>query len=133
MAMFRFACSGCGRCCYGGPDHYIEATAAEQQRIREYLGLSPAWFRRRYIVKVDKDLEGLRIDSSGHCSFLGDDNRCRIYSVRPAQCRHYPFWPELVSDRKAWQAEARRCEGIGRGKAIPLARVRALLKKQRAD
>lgn len=128
--IYRFACTGCGRCCYGGANHFIEATAAEQERIRRYLGLSSAWFRRRYVVKVDGDMEGLRIERSGRCAFLGKDGRCRVYPVRPAQCRHYPFWPELVHDRKAWTAEARRCEGIGRGDAIPLARLKALLKGQ---
>jgi len=47
--------------------------------------------------------------------------------VRPQQCRTYPFWPEIVETRGAWQEEARRCEGMGRGPVIPLAEIRRRL------
>jgi Fe-S-cluster containining protein len=30
----------------------------------------------------------------GGCRYLGDDNRCSIYSSRPLGCRIYPFDPE---------------------------------------
>ncbi|HKK14360.1 MAG TPA: hypothetical protein VKA14_06825, partial [Gammaproteobacteria bacterium] len=64
---------------------------------------------------------------------LGRDGRCRIYPVRPVQCRTYPFWPEVVATRTAWEREAGRCEGIGRGAAVPLERIRAQLRRQRAS
>ena len=67
----------------------------------------------------------------GRCVFLSPDNRCRIYAVRPLQCRTYPYWPETLSSRAAWRREARRCEGIGQGEVIPLARVRASLLKHK--
>jgi Fe-S-cluster containining protein len=54
--------------------------------------------------------------ANGDCVFLGEGRRCRIYAVRPAQCRTYPFWPELET-RQAWRDEARRCEGILLGKS----------------
>ena len=127
----RFECTGCGYCCTGDSRrYYVEATPTEQRQIQRHLGISWRWFRRRYVRRVDDNTEGLSMDG-GACAFLGKDRRCRIYVVRPAQCRHYPFWPELVHDPKAWRDEARRCEGIGRGNVIPLARVRASLKQQR--
>ena len=67
----------------------------------------------------------------GPCVFLTQDNRCRIYAVRPLQCRTYPFWPEVVESRAVWRGEARRCEGIDQGQVIPVARIRALLAMQR--
>jgi len=30
---------------------------------------------------------------NGACRYLGDDNRCRIYTSRPIGCRVYPFDP----------------------------------------
>lgn len=30
----------------------------------------------------------------------------------PMQCRTYPFWPEPLTSRHDWEAEALRCEGI---------------------
>lgn len=129
----RFACTGCGRCCYGGPYHVVEVNAKEQTAIRRFLKISPGWFRRRYLRKVDEDLESLRFEEDGRCPFLGTDNRCRIYAVRPKQCRFYPFWPELVSSLKAWRAEGRRCEGLGRGAVIPLTLIEAKLEEQETD
>ena len=52
----------------------------------------------------------------------------RVYPVRPLQCRTYPFWPEVLASRQAWQREARRCEGINRGRAVPAGRIRRQLK-----
>lgn len=128
----RFECTGCGYCCTGDPRlYYVEASRTEQRRIQHHLGVSWRWFRRRYVRRLGDGVESLSMDG-GRCAFLGPDRRCRIYAVRPAQCRHYPFWPELVNTPAAWRAEARRCEGIGRGTVIPLARVRTLLKKQPA-
>lgn len=43
---------------------------------------------------------------------------CSIYSVRPAQCRTYPFWPEIVQSPHHWAAESARCEGIALTKKL---------------
>ncbi len=125
----RFQCTGCGMCCMGNnDDDYIAADSHEQERIRAFLGVTQQWFRRRYIVAVDHGTQGIRINNSGRCAFLDRANRCRIYAVRPRQCRAYPFWPEVLANRSAWQAEARQCEGIGRGTVIPLTRIKHALK-----
>lgn len=130
----RFACTGCGRCCaWPGDDYIVEVSRAEQRRIQEFLGVSWAWFRRRYVTRHDDDTDSLRIPES-RCVFLDAANRCRIYPVRPLQCRTYPFWPELLGQEKRWRAERRHCEGIDRGEVVPLARIQRLLKTQhRAD
>jgi hypothetical protein len=126
----RFACTGCGKCCTGGGSYVVEVSRAEQRRIQRHLGISWAWFRRHYLFRFDEETESLKMPR-GRCVFLGDDNRCRIYQVRPLQCRTYPWWPELMN-RRAWRLEARRCEGIGRGEAVPLSHVRAALRRQSA-
>lgn len=125
----RFRCTGCGRCCIGDADSYVELDAGEAEAIRGHLGLSRSWFRRRYLVTLDAGTGlGIRLRSDGRCPFLSDDGACRVYAVRPRQCRTYPFWPEVVASRGAWKAEARRCEGIGRGAVVPLAHIEALLR-----
>ncbi|MEK7735317.1 MAG: YkgJ family cysteine cluster protein [Pseudomonadota bacterium] len=128
---YRFECTGCGDCCTGpGADWMIEINREEQDRIQHHLGITRAWFRRRYLFRFDDETESLRMNRrSGACEFL-KDGRCRIYTARPTQCRTYPYWPELMS-RSAWQRESRRCEGIGRGTAIPLATVRQHLQGDR--
>ncbi len=84
-------------------------------------------FEPAQLLRFDDETESLRMPN-GRCEFLGNDNRCRIYAVRPRQCRTYPFWPELMTPG-AWRAEAARCEGIGRGGVVPLAHVRVQLRR----
>ena len=123
-ADLHFSCTGCGSCCATAGDYYVFLTSAEAERIRLHLGLSAGWFRRRYLDRLD-DGELVLGGSTGEaCIFLGEDRRCRIYPVRPLQCSTYPFWPELVTSGQAWRRERRRCEGIGRGAAVPVSRIR---------
>ncbi len=125
----RFECTGCGVCCTGDASRYVEAGPQEQETIRAFLNISRAWFRRRYLTMVDATTKGLRL-AHGRCVFLGDNRRCRIYPVRPVQCRTYPWWPEVVASPTSWRAEARRCEGINRGAQVPLTKITAALKRK---
>jgi Fe-S-cluster containining protein len=126
----RFSCTGCGCCCYGGEDAVVEVSEDELQQIRSFLGLSVAWFRRRYLVRIDRQSLGIRIAPRGHCVFLDTSSAsCRIYPVRPLQCRTYPFWPEVVGRRKDWEQEVHRCEGIGRGAVVPISKIEACLRE----
>jgi len=132
IQQLRFECTQCGQCCIAGPGHYVFLTDAEANAIREFLGLSKGWFRRRYLRRL---ADGERVAAAGvdgRCVFLGADGRCRVYTVRPVQCRTYPFWPEVLRSRVAWQQESKRCEGIGRGVVVPMPRIRAALLRQRA-
>lgn len=124
----RFACTGCGRCCYGGPDRYVALTRADLKRLQSFLALDALTLRRRYLLREDAG-HGLRFRADGRCVFLARDGRCRVYAARPRQCRMYPLWPELLRSAGAWREEAKRCEGIGRGEVIPISRVRRVLGK----
>jgi Fe-S-cluster containining protein len=122
----HFKCTGCGDCCTGGADYVVEVTREEQRRIQSHLGISWRWFRRRYVRRLDDGSESLE-DADNACIFLDAGRRCRIYEVRPTQCRTYPFWPTLLTSERVWNAEARRCEGIGRGPVVPVTTIRARL------
>ncbi len=129
----RFECTGCGGCCTGRDnarvEYYVAVTPTERERIRVYLGISPEWFRRRYLMRYEDGQHSLRWKDD-RCVFLDGDKRCRIYPVRPVQCRTYPFWPEIVESRVGWRVEGRSCEGIGRGGVVPLAHVRRQFARQ---
>jgi len=120
----RFSCTGCGECCATAGDYYVFLIQDEAERIRIHLGLSAGWFRRRYLDRLADGELVLASDGEQVCIFLGGDGRCRIYPVRPLQCRTYPFWPELVASARAWRREQRRCEGIGRGAVVPVGKIR---------
>ncbi len=91
--------------------------------IRNHLGLTPEWFRRRYIESLGDVQYGIRLNTNGACPFLNAAGKCTVYSIRPAQCRTYPFWPEVVGHKKGWQEEAKRCEGINTGDVMPIERI----------
>lgn len=128
----RFECIQCGRCCSGGGDYHVFLSAVEAERIRKALQIGQAWFRRRYLRRLDSGELTVALREDGRCGFLDAQGRCRVYAQRPTQCRTYPFWPEVLRSRAAWRAEAARCEGIDRGAAVPLEKVRAALLAQRA-
>lgn len=113
----RFACQpDCGACC--SRPGKVRLDRAEARAMAAALGLGQAEFRRRWVLNAGGALrlvDGL----DGACPFLGEDRRCRVYAARPAQCRRYPFWPELLADASTWEWEALRCPGIGQGPLIP--------------
>ncbi|MDH3527613.1 MAG: YkgJ family cysteine cluster protein, partial [Gammaproteobacteria bacterium] len=123
----------CGRCCVAGGDYYVFMNTAEAEAIRSYLQLSHQWFQRRYLGRLEEGELVATSGSGGRCVFLDSEGQCRIYPVRPLQCRSYPFWPELVRSKTAWQREARRCEGINRGKAVATGRIRKFYNACRAE
>ena len=129
----RFECTRCGRCCVAGGDYYVFMNTAEAEAIRSYLQLSHQWFQRRYLERLEEGELVATSGSGGRCVFLDSEGQCRIYPVRPLQCRSYPFWPELVRSKTAWQREARRCEGINRGKAVATGRIRKFYNACRAE
>ncbi len=123
----RFECTGCGACCSGVGDRHVFLAPGEARAIAGELGITLAWFRRRYLTRTADGDPVLRM-RGGACTFLRADGRCAVYAARPLQCRTYPFWPEVVNSRRAWRREAARCEGIDRGARVPLARVEAALR-----
>lgn len=104
----NFACTGCGKCCEGRTNVFVNQ--AEISELASFLGLaSNKEFKKKYM----RDEVSLKNDPSGtHCVFLKDNN-CSVYNVRPTQCRTYPYWSQHVLGRAEWEAEATRCEGMG--------------------
>lgn len=92
------ACSDCGgKCCYG-ESGYIFVNFEDFERISKYLNMSFHDFVLTYVRKVKYKfslIEKKCIDSSKGmaCIFFDEDtNKCKIYEVRPSQCRTFPFW-----------------------------------------
>jgi Fe-S-cluster containining protein len=129
MSPLHFECTRCGDCCIAPDGYHVFLESGEAEAIRGYLGLSKGWFRRRYLDRLADGELVAALEADGRCVFLGVDGGCRVYPVRPLQCRTYPFWPEVLASRRAWQREACRCEGINRGRSVPAGRIRRQLKR----
>jgi Fe-S-cluster containining protein len=128
----RFACTQCGNCCTGPPGA-VYFDEAEGRRMATRLGLGERAFLRRFARRVDGRWSLTEhLTEHGHdCVFLDRKNgraTCSVYGDRPAQCRTWPFWPENLTTRRAWET-ARRvtpCPGMGTGELIPVERIRVL-------
>jgi len=107
-----------------GGDYYVFLKQQEAEKIRVHLQLSRGWFRRRYLERLKGGELVAASGTDSRCVFLDVNGRCKVYPVRPLQCRTYPFWPELVLRKSDWQHEARRCEGINRGAVVPTGKIR---------
>ncbi|HBP17453.1 MAG TPA: hypothetical protein DEA08_06640, partial [Planctomycetes bacterium] len=62
------------------------------------------------------------------CVFWVEEVGCQVYEARPTQCRTYPFWPEVVESREAWEVEAESCPGISEeGERYTKARIERIV------
>jgi hypothetical protein len=107
---FHFRCRRSGNCC-ARPEGVVRVGAQDVARIATHLGLSESAVRARYLAA---DGERLRDAPGGRCVFLveGRETACGIYPARPAQCRSWPFWPELLRSPEALREAMRLCPGI---------------------
>lgn len=109
----QFKCTGCGLCCTGAPG-YVWVSDKEIVEIANYLKLDLAEFISSYLRRVDGKFSLLekQYSSSGYdCIFL-KENKCSIYSLRPTQCRTFPWWPQNLKSKSDWLEAAKHCEGI---------------------
>jgi Fe-S-cluster containining protein len=79
-------CTRCANCCR---TMRIGVTEEDIPRIAKHLGMAPEEFVVAYL-EPDKEAGGYRMKMIP-CPFLGDDNLCTIYDVRPGGCRAYPY------------------------------------------
>jgi hypothetical protein len=77
-------CTRCANCC---KTMSVRLNREDIERIAGHLGMSPAEFAAKYLKPTDDD--ELEIVAKP-CPFLGTDDRCTIYEVRPDCCRGYP-------------------------------------------
>jgi uncharacterized protein len=118
----RFECQpGCTECCR--QKGFVYLSENDLLRMAAYTGMSRAAFERKYVYRTARRMR-LRKPRGGTCPFL-EIWGCSIHPAKPTQCRIFPFWPELVEDRREWKATGRYCPGIGKGPLIQISGARA--------
>lgn len=123
-AGLAFECQVCGRCCAGPEEGYVWLNEAEIRALAEFLRLEEAEFRARYIRRLGRRWSLVEKKKGRDCIFL-EEGRCRVYPVRPEQCRTWPFWPANLASPEDWSHAARRCRGINRGTLFSLEEIQA--------
>jgi Fe-S-cluster containining protein len=106
----RFKCTGCGECCTGSPGH-VWVNDEEITELADHLQISIEVFIKLYTRRIGNRRSLKEHPKNYDCVFL-KERKCLVYSARPTQCRTYPWWPENLASRKAWEEEKQRCEGI---------------------
>jgi len=114
-AGLHFECQGCGCCCSGPGEGYIWITRPEIEIIADFLKMEVAQFRQKYLKRVGLRTTIIEHQTTKDCIFL-HSGQCAIYSVRPCQCRTWPFWSSNLANPGAWNKAAQNCPGINRGR-----------------
>lgn len=80
----KIDCLACANCCKTTSPIF---TNKDIERIAAHLKMRPAQFVDQYL-HLDED--GDYVLNSSPCTFLDEDNYCKIYDARPKACREYP-------------------------------------------
>ena len=84
-AFEQINCLDCAQCCknysprFKGPDI---------RRISKFMRMSESVFIDRFL-RMDED--GDYVVTQKPCPFLGENNMCDIYDVRPSDCARFPY------------------------------------------
>lgn len=88
----RTDCLACANCCKTTGPLF---TNADIERIAKHFRMKPSQFIDWYL-RIDEEND--HVLQEVPCTFLGADNYCSIYEVRPKACREFPH-----TDRKKFQ------------------------------
>ncbi len=107
------ACETCEGICCTGESGYIWAKYSEIKNMANFLNLTVEEFALKYLKKVKHrySLVEKRLDNDNFaCIFFNNElKQCSIYSVRPSQCRTFPFWEIFKNNKEEVKNE---CPGI---------------------
>jgi uncharacterized protein len=89
-AFTKIDCLQCANCCKGYSPRF---KTPDIKRIAKHLKIKDGDLINDYLV-IDTD--GDYVMRGTPCSFLGADNYCTIYDVRPTDCERFPYTNEDV-------------------------------------
>jgi Fe-S-cluster containining protein len=118
----RFTCTECGDCCSGAPG-YVWVTNDEIEALAAAVGIDVDAFEDQYVRPIGAR-KSLKEWPGGDCVFLdGQSRKCKVYNVRPRQCRTWPFWESNLKTPDDWRDTCRVCPGSGTGKLHSLEEI----------
>lgn len=130
----NFECARCGRCCSGPGEGYIWVSRPEIEFIADYLKMPVAQVRKKYLRRIGLRTSIIEDPANKDCIFLERSRGgrfCRIYEVRPNQCRTWPFWSNNLKNINTWNEAAKRCSGINRGRRYSCEEIEKIRKSKK--
>ena len=106
------ACLTCGGRCCTGESGYIFVNESEINDISNFLNINTKDFISKYLYRerFKYSIKERKVDNSYECVFYdASTNGCRVYEVRPIQCRTFPFWDYFKTKIDELQLE---CPGV---------------------
>ena len=109
-ACASFSCTRCGECCRVAG--YVHLSESETEEIAGFLGIEISEFTERY-TRLTRTRAGLSLteQDDGACIFLNEKGECLIESVKPQQCRQFPFvwrYQDVQHICKGWKKDEHR-------------------------
>jgi Fe-S-cluster containining protein len=99
--------------------------AEEISQIAEFIGKPVGQMQLEHARPVGKRVS-LKEFANGDCTFFDPElRRCTIYSVRPRQCRTWPFWNSNIKSPESWNEVQQVCPGSGNGNFVSLEEIEA--------
>ena len=89
-AFEKIDCLQCANCCRNYSPRF---KTPDIKRLSKHLRMKEGDFIEKYLLL---DNEGDYVANSKPCPFLGEDNRCAVYAVRPSDCERFPYTDEDV-------------------------------------
>lgn len=107
-AFEQINCLECANCCKTTGPLF---TKKDRERIAKYLGMKTSDFEDKYL-QVDEDEDWVLQETP--CAFLGEDNYCSIYNVRPKACAGFPHTDHagMKSLLKITEKNSRVCPAV---------------------
>ncbi len=131
----EFSCQMCGGCCRGFEEGEVYLYMEDIVKLAKHIGLEGKKGLRKFAGKYVKIIpdsffwrepgeakgrtykyKTLGFQFTGtddHCHFL-DVNACSVHEARPYQCRCFPWWVMMVTNKGKLNLEdyAKKCEGL---------------------
>lgn len=95
--------------------------------MAEFLGVSDDRFMKRYCRQVFSRTSLIEF-ANGDCVFYSPEG-CRVYPVRPSQCRSFPFWSHIMHSKEEWENLKKTCPGVGTGRTYTQREIDDILSK----
>ena len=121
----RFECRRCGACCTGDPG-VVRISEREIRALADFLEMAVPDLTRMHLRPIESGFSIVE-EADGACRFY--DQGCRIYPVRPLQCRTYPFWFSQMRSMRQWGKAISQCPGIGNGTLYSRERILDMLSR----